>query len=55
VAEWGPALRQDKKRAGGRVHYVVPDGIGQVTQLTLEPDDLLQRLARAVARAEGAR
>ncbi len=53
VEEWRMALRQDKKRLGGRVHYVVPDGVGRVRQLALDPDDLLARLARAASARPG--
>ena len=53
VEAWRAALSQDKKRLGGVIRYVVPQGLGGVRELELAPDELVARLGRAAARKTG--
>lgn len=45
--QWRPYIRQDKKVQGGHVRFILPEGIGRVTEVAWSTDALLERLARA--------
>ncbi len=49
VSRWRSFIRQDKKVEGGRVRFVLPEGIGRVREISLDADALLERLGRAAA------